>query len=81
MKQYLFSLLGYSGGSGAIVGVSGAVDVSGAVVGVSGAHWNRAGYALEASAPSNAAAKCLYSTCKELYIHSRVCPYSRVYVK
>ena len=76
MKQYLFSLLGCSGGvSGAVV------EISGAVLGVLRAHWNRAGYALGALAPSTAAAKCLYSTCKALYIHSRVCPYSRVYVK
>lgn len=82
VKQYLFSLLGCSGGSGAAVRVPGAVvEVSGAVVAVSGAHWNKAGYALGASAPSTAAAKCLYSTCEALYIHSQVCPYSRVYLK
>ena len=82
MKQYPFSLLGCSGGLGTVVGVSRAVvEVSGAVVGVSGAHWNRVGYALGASAPSTAAAKCPYSTCKALYIHSQVCPYLRVYVK
>ena len=60
MKQYLFSLLGCSGGSGAVVGVSEAVvEVPGVLVGVSGAHWNRAGYALRASAPSTAVVKCL----------------------
>ena len=53
MKQYLFSFLGCSGGSGTVVGVSVAV------VEVSGAHWNRAGYALGASAPSTAVVKCL----------------------
>ena len=64
------------------MGVSGAVvEVSGSVSGVSGAHWNRTGYALRALAPSIVAAKCLYSTCKALYIHLRVCPYLRVYVK
>ena len=52
------------------------VEVSGTVVGVSGEHWNKAGYALWASDPSIVAAKCLYSTCEALYIHSRACPYS-----